>query len=98
MTDKLTLTYDANKLCDAERLAGRPLAAMLAELESDEGASLTTLRALYAAGMINVSYPYLPAGPWHAEMAGRAIDRHGTARCAEAVGKGLAAYFDRGAA
>lgn len=94
----MNLTFTANTLCAAERAIGKPLVAILAELESDAGASLTTLRALVAAGRHGAMYASLPAVYLDEFSAGRLLDEHGTTASAEAVGKAFKEYFARSAA
>ncbi len=94
----MNLTYTANTLCAAEKSAGKPFIAMIAEMESDEGVSLTTLRALVAAGRAGDLYGAMPVVFLDEMSAGKLIDDHGTEACAEAVGKALRAYFERSVA
>ncbi|WP_172350836.1 hypothetical protein [Mesorhizobium sp. NZP2298] len=47
----MNLKFNANTLVAAERSAGKPFVDIVAELNSDDGASLTTIRALLAAGV-----------------------------------------------
>jgi len=94
----MNLTYTANTLCAAEKSAGKPFIAMIAEMESDEGVSLTTLRALVAAGRAGDLYGSMPLIFLDEMAAGNLIDDHGTEACAAAVGKALRAYFERSVA
>lgn len=94
----MNLTFTANTLCAAERAIGKPLVAILAELESDAGASLTTLRALVAAGRHGAMYPTMPVIYIDEPAAGRLIDDRGTTASAEAVGKAFKEYFARNSA
>ncbi len=94
----MNLKFNANGLAAAEKSLGKPLVAILAELESEDGTSLSTLRALVAAGRMGALYANLPAVFLDEFAAGRLIDEHGTAKVAEAVGKALRAYFERDAA
>lgn len=94
----MNLAYNTNLLCAAEKSAGKPFIAMIAEMESDEGVSLTTLRALVAAGRAGDLFGAMPVVFLDEMAAGKMIDVHGTEACAEAVGKALRAYFERGVA
>lgn len=93
----MNLTYTANALCAVEEKLGKSLVSILAELELEEGASLTTLRALVAAGRHGAMYAAMPATFLDEHTAGRLIDEHGAASCSGAVGKALKTYFERGA-
>lgn len=94
----MKLVFNANGLAAAEQSLRKPLVAILAELESEEGCSISTLRALVAAGRMGALYANLPAVFLNEFEAGHLIDEHGTAKTAEAVGKALKAYFERDAA
>ena len=91
----MNLRYNANVLCAVEHAVRKPLVEVLAELESDGGTSLSTLRALVAAGQYGATFPNFPATMLDEYQAGHLIDKHGTAACAEAVGKALKSYFSK---
>lgn len=97
----MKLVFNTNVLAAAELSLRKPLISILAELESEEGCSLSTLRALVAAGRYGVEYPrrhsFFPVFI-DETTAGRLIDEHGTGTAAEAVGKALKAYLERDAA
>lgn len=89
----MKLNFTANALTAVEAALGKPLVAVLAELETEEGASLTTLRALVAAGRFGALYPKLPAAFLDEHSAGRLIDEYGPAVAAAAVGEAIEEYF-----
>lgn len=98
--EPLNLTFTVNALCVAETRLRKPLVAILEELQSEEGASLNTLRALVAAGRIAHTHPaYAAAGfdgaigaCYNQAKAGEIIDRHGIDFVAAAVGTSLRAF------
>ena len=94
----MNLTYNANVLCAAERVVGKTMIAICTELESDDGVSLSTLRALVAAGRAGAQYGDGILVHLDEFAAGRLIDQHGNGACVEAVGKALKAYIERSAA
>jgi predicted ATPase len=52
----MNLKFNTNVLAAAEQSLRKPLITILEELESEEGVSLTTLRALVAAGRYGAEY------------------------------------------
>ena len=93
----MNLKFDTNVLAAAEESLRKPLVAILAELESEEGASLSTLRALVAAGTYRTKYPSMDFLPVILDepSAGRLIDDGGTTAAAEAVGKALREFVEQ---
>ncbi|WP_315924832.1 hypothetical protein [Mesorhizobium sp. SP-1A] len=90
----MNLLFNTNSICAAEAALGRPFVDMIAELESRSGPSLSTLRALLAAGVMAAQYPKMPYAFIDVEQAGRLIDEHGVPAVGAEVGKSLRAYFE----
>ncbi|MFG1396136.1 hypothetical protein [Roseixanthobacter pseudopolyaromaticivorans] len=97
MTSKtLTLAFDVNSIVAAETALGAKIADIIAELRSETGASLRTLRALVAASQIDkhmARYVSLPIREGEYRKATEIIERHGTGATTEAVGLALAAFL-----
>lgn len=89
----MKLKFDANALCEVERIVGKRMVEIIEELESEAGASLVALRAFVAAGMHRARWASMPFGNLDLTSAGNEIDKVGTNAAADAVGKALAAYF-----
>lgn len=86
------LSYNVNKVAAVEKTMGRPLSALVKELQSEDGASLSTLRALVAGGRMR--YPELDMSmTMELPLAGTMIDKHGTAAISGAVGRALGDFL-----
>ena len=95
----INLKFNANVLCAAEKYAGEKIVEILEDMDSEAGISLTSLRALVAAGRAGAAYPStFPIAFLDEHAAGILIDSHGTAETAVAVGQALRDYVQRGAA
>lgn len=97
MTD-LNLKFDINALCVAEALTGKKAVEILDEMEAQEGTSLSTLRALVAAGRVYSSpYAKMPfinmVGLADERAAGMLIETVGLNVTAAAVGEALQQFF-----
>lgn len=107
---ELKFTYEVNGLVLVERYLGRKFADIIAEMRSESGLSLNTLRALVAANSGTVTFggasywssPHVSADIAYAEYeqrrlgrAGVTIAEHGIQKTAEAVGAGLRAFLAR---
>lgn len=90
----MNLKLTANALCAVEQSVKKPFVDIIAELESEGGASLSTLRALLAAGIAVGRYPNMPFLHLDTDEAGRVLDERGIHAVATEVGKALRAYFD----
>jgi len=94
----MDLKFTANSVCAAERALGKSFGDILAELDSDQGASLSTLRALVAAGQLGDKYAglhpmFLSVLRPDEYEAGKLIDAEGVEVAATAVGTALRGYF-----
>ncbi|MBL8576133.1 MAG: hypothetical protein JNK47_02820 [Mesorhizobium sp.] len=93
--DTLGLSYTTNKVAALEVHVGRSISEIIAELQSEKGASLATLRAAVAAGRIR--FPDALIGHIAVQMelgdAGRLIDEYGTAVVGSAVGAQLGDFL-----
>jgi len=92
----MNLKYNANVICAAEKALNKRFVEILEELESKEGASLSTLRALLAAGVSGAQYPGGMFDFIDTARAGSLIDQHGVDVIAADIGKALRGYFARG--
>lgn len=90
----MNLKFNANALCAVEHSLKKPFVEIIQELESETGASLSTLRALLAAGITHGRYPSLPVSYLNLDEAGRVIDERSIDAVAVEVGKALRTYFD----
>lgn len=90
----MNLKLNANGLCAVERALNKPFTAIIAELESDPGPALSTLRALLAAGIASAKWGDFVTIAMDENEAGRLIDQHGVDAVAVEVGKALRTYFD----
>lgn len=99
MSTELIFTYDATRFLAVEKRLGRSLTAIVAELSSEDGASLTTLVTLAAAGRLgrNVDTPYMADLYLEIEMnaARKLVEQHGIPAVATAVGKGMREALDK---
>ena len=102
MTDTdLKFRFSVASICAAEAHLKMKLADILADMESDSGIGLRTLRALMAAGMppTMVSSSRLTdmmASMWFddsIDKAARLISSRGVAACSAAVGTALGAFL-----
>lgn len=91
----MKLVFSANAFANAEKTAGKSLADIITELNSDAGASLTTIRALLAAAVTEAEYPKFPWAIPDVYAAGKLIDEHGIETVAMEIGKALRSYFDK---
>ncbi|WAC25748.1 hypothetical protein [Ancylobacter sp. SL191] len=95
------LRFTFNRLVVVESLLGKTLKAVIDELESPNGVSLTTLRALYAVGHAGsqldmwMRMPSMGGAPLGVDLsaAGNAIEAIGTTVATRDVGAALAALF-----
>ncbi|MFC3207204.1 hypothetical protein [Aquamicrobium soli] len=89
----MNLKFNANALCAVERALKQPFAAIIAELESEAGPALSTLRALLAAGIASAKWGDFVTVAMDEAEAGRLIDQRGVDAVALEVGKALREYF-----
>ncbi|MBZ9984745.1 hypothetical protein LB521_26805 [Mesorhizobium sp. BR-1-1-8] len=89
----MNLKFTANTLVAAEKSAGKSFVDIIAELDSKSGASLTTIRALLAAGLAGANSNYLVFLDDHG--AGKVIDERGIDVVAVEIGKALRTYFGK---
>lgn len=104
-TNDLNLRYTVNVMCLAEASLGKPLSVIFEELESEQGASLMTLRALVAAGRVHLNTPFrtalvpginAPLTPFYDEnAAGKLIDDHGINEVAGQVGVAIRGFVKK---
>lgn len=99
--NNLDLHYTVSTCCLAEASLGKPLASIFEELQSEEGASLKTLRALVAAGRVHKFPGYAIANHMGGMLqqcfdevaAGKLIEKHGLDAVASQVGLALGAFI-----
>jgi hypothetical protein len=95
----MDIKFTANAICAAERVIGKPFGAIIGELESEDGASLSTVRALLAAGRVGARYADMSTirldhfVAFEEAAAGTMIDAEGVDAVAAALGTALREYF-----
>jgi hypothetical protein len=89
----IDLRYDVNAVCLAEKLLGKKSVEIIKELESLDGVSLRTLRALIAVGLIwqNPLAKISEAVTWLGESGLGLVDERGAGKLIEEVGVSVAA-------
>lgn len=93
----MQLTFSVESLVAAEKTSGKSLPEMLAELESEIGASVTTVQALVLAGIVNAR------GSFHIQTemmlrhsrANELIEKYGIPASIAAIGAGLKEFTER---
>ncbi|WP_234052684.1 MULTISPECIES: hypothetical protein [unclassified Xanthobacter] len=87
----MNFKYNINRLVAVEKLLGKPMPDVLAELQGETGASLQTTQALVAAGTANEMFmahsPHL--SDWDLRRANELIESQGLAAVGAAIGAGL---------
>lgn len=92
--ETLTMSFCINRLSAAEQTLGKRIVDIVEELEGG-APSLTTLRALTAAGIspyANLIHGAALSG-LDLKLGTEAIERHGTKACAEAIGAAMSAFL-----
>lgn len=98
----MKLVFDINSIVAAEQSLGKSLNEMLEEMQAERGASLRTLRALVAAGIMGAHTHRLPKARidmsrhfYREDAAAEAIEVEGIENTVMAVSAALRTFLDR---
>jgi hypothetical protein len=90
----MDLVFSVAALIYAEKALGKPIAAIVDELRSAEGASLTTLAEMVRVGALPDHGWYDNKNLFYVSIDGAAmIEEYGIAKCAAAVGEALGLFL-----
>lgn len=98
----MNLKYDVRRMIAAEQMLGKTVQAIIDELGSDQGASLTTISAMVACGIAGDDLFILHGAgaivdALYARRAMDLIEAHGLARVGGAISVAMLSYMQRAA-